>query len=135
MTDDGTMHRIRVLVVDDEPSICRAVSLALTRAGCEAYTALSGDAALDVLHALTIDVLLLDLRMPGMRGDVLFELAASIQPPLRHHTLFMTGDITERAQALVAACRSPFLRKPFDLADLVGAVRALAPRSRRDASA
>ena len=135
MTENGLSQRIRVLVVDDEPSICRALSLALERAGCEPHIALSGDAALNILHAHPIDVLLLDLRMPGMRGDVLFELAAAIQPALRHRTLFMTGDITERAQRMIAACQSPVLRKPFDLSDLVGAVRALAPRSRRDASA
>lgn len=132
MTESEFVQPIRVLVVDDEPSICRAVSLALSRAGLEAHTALSGDAALDVLRAMPVDVLLLDLRMPGMRGDVLFELAAAIQPALRHHTLFMTGDITERAQQLVAECNAPFLRKPFDLKDLVGAVRALVPRSRLD---
>lgn len=135
MTENGFVQPIRVLVVDDEPSICRAVALALTRAGCEAQYALSGDAALEILRAAPVDVLLLDLRMPGMRGDVLFELASAIQPQLRRRTLFMTGDITERAERLVAACGSPLIRKPFDLADLVGAVRALAPRRRRDVSA
>lgn len=127
--------RARVLIVDDEPSICKAVALALARAGFAVRTAINGDDALAILREETFDVLLLDLRIPGMRGDVIFELAAAQQPHLRAHTLFMTGDITERAQRLIAACKCNFLRKPFDVADLVGAVSALAPAPARDASA
>jgi DNA-binding NtrC family response regulator len=121
----------RVLVVDDEPSICRALALALRRAGYEALTAQSGDGALAQLKAGHVDVLLLDFRIPDLRGDALFELAASMQPHLRRRTLFMTGDITERAQQLIEACGCPLVRKPFDLTDVIGAIAALLPRRER----
>ena len=117
----------RVLVVDDEPSICKALTIALSRAGYDAIAALNGESALAIVRSEHVDVLLLDLRIPDMRGDVIFELAASHQPHLRYQTLFMTGDITERAHKLIAACKCHFLRKPFDLRDMTDAVAALSP--------
>jgi DNA-binding NtrC family response regulator len=120
--------QLRVLIIDDEPSICKALSMALTRTGYDAIAAQSGEAALAVIREEHIDVMLVDFRIPDMRGDVIFELAAAIQPHLRHQTLFMTGDITERAHQLIAACKCHFLRKPFDLSDMWDSIAAIAPR-------
>lgn len=125
----------RALVVDDEPSICRALQIALSRAGIDASTAESGDAALAKLRTEHFDVMIVDLRMPDVRGDVLFELAAAIQPHLRHRTLFTTGDITDRAERLIGACNCPMLRKPFEISDVVGTVRALLPKAREESTA
>ena len=125
---------IRVLVVDDEPSICKALTMALSRAGFEAIAAQSGESALAIIRSEHVDVMLIDLRIPDMRGDVIFEVAAGHQPHLRYQTLFMTGDITERAHKLIAACKCHFLRKPFDLRDMLDAVTALAPRHTQDAA-
>jgi len=125
---------VRVLVVDDEPSICKALTMALSRAGYEAIAAQSGESALAIIRSEHVDVMLIDLRIPDMRGDVIFEVAAGHQPHLRYQTLFMTGDITERAHKLIAACKCHFLRKPFDLRDMTDAVAALAPRHTQDAA-
>lgn len=119
-----------VLLVDDEPAICKALSLALTRAGFRVSTALSGETATSVVRAEHVDILVLDLRIPDMRGDTFFELAAALQPHLRSRTLFTTGDITERAQELIEACRCPMLRKPFDLKDLIDWVKGVQPKSK-----
>jgi DNA-binding NtrC family response regulator len=116
-----------VLLVDDEPAICKALALALTRAGFRVSTALSGETAMSVVRGEHVDVFVVDLRIPDMRGDALFELASAIQPQLRSRTLFTTGDITERAQELIEACRCPLLRKPFDLKDLIDWVRGVQP--------
>lgn len=125
----------RVLIVDDEPSICRAIQIALSRAGIDGVVAESGDAALAKLRTEQFDVMICDLRMPDLRGDVLFELAAAIQPQLRHRTLFTTGDITDRAERLIDACKCPMLRKPFELSDVVDTVRAMLPPAREESSA
>ena len=122
----------RVLIVDDEPAICKALLVALKRAGYDAIAAQSGDSALTVLSRERVDVLLLDLRIPDTRGDVVFELAAATHLHLRHQTLFMTGDISERAHKLIQACKCPSIRKPFDLDDMIAAIDALVPRRRRD---
>jgi DNA-binding NtrC family response regulator len=117
----------RVLVVDDEPSICRALTIALSRAGYDVDSALSGEAAHEMLRSTHFDVLFLDLRIPDVRGDVLFHLAASLQPHLRHRTLFSTGDVSERAQALIDECQCPVIRKPFKLDDVLAAIAMLCP--------
>ena len=129
---DGMLsERVRVLVVDDEPAICRALTIALTRAGYDAVSAQSGDGALSVLASEHVDVMVIDLRIPDTRGDVVFELAAATHPHLRHQTLFMTGDISERAYKLILSCKCPSLRKPFELKELIGAVEALVPHRER----
>ena len=125
-------ERTRVLVVDDEPAICRALSIALSRAGYDVLTAQSGDAALSMLSTERVDVMVIDLRIPDTRGDVVFELAAATHPHLRHRTLFMTGDISEKAHKLILSCKCPSVRKPFELRELITAVAALAPHRGRD---
>jgi DNA-binding response OmpR family regulator len=125
-------ERVRVLIVDDEPAICRALKLALERAGYDAVAAQSGDSALTVLSLEPVDVLLLDLRIPDTRGDVVFELAAATHPHLRHQTLFMTGDISERSSKLIQSCNCPMIKKPFELAEMIAQIGALAPRRARE---
>ena len=122
----------RVLVVDDEPAICKALTMALARAGFDAVAAQTGESALAILRSERVEVLVVDLRIPDTRGDVIFELAAAIHPHLRSQTLFLTGDISERALRLIAACKCPSLRKPFELRELIDAVSALAPMIREE---
>lgn len=132
---ESGMHRerIKVLVVDDEPAICKALTIALERAGYEAIAAQSGDSALALIGKVHVDVLLIDLRIPDTRGDVVFELAAATQPHLRKQTVFMTGDISERAQKLISSCKCTMLRKPFELRQMIAAIDAVAPKQRLDA--
>ena len=128
-------QRRRVLIVDDEPSICRALTIALSRGGYDAASAHSGEAAHAMLRADHYDVLVLDLRIPDVRGDVLFHLAVSLQPHLRRQTLFITGDVTERAQALIDDCQCPLLRKPFKLEDVLATVATMCPGQQASESA
>ena len=132
--DEDAMMRepVRVLVVDDEPAICKALMIALQRAGYDARSAQSGDSALALLGREHIDVLLIDLRIPDTRGDVVFELAAATHPHLRHQTVFMTGDISERATRLIASCKCPMLKKPFELREMLSAVAELVPERKLD---
>jgi DNA-binding NtrC family response regulator len=110
---------VRVLVVDDETTILRALGIALGRAGYDVKTAETGESARALLQAEHFDAMIVDLRIPDMRGDVLFELAASLQPHLRTHTLFTTGDASDRAIELIEACQCPVLPKPFDLGEML----------------
>jgi DNA-binding response OmpR family regulator len=131
--ESGThQQRPRVLIVDDEPAICNVLKVALERAGYDAIAAQSGDSALTVLTLEHVDVLLLDLRIPDTRGDVVFELAAATHPHLRTRTLFMTGDISDRALRLIESCKCPVIRKPFALRELIAQVDALVPRPERE---
>jgi len=124
---------LRALVVDDEPSICRLLGKALSDLGYEAVTAQSGESALAIIRAEHVDVLLLDFRIPDMRGDIIFEIAAATQPHLAYQTLFMTGDILEVSKALIRACKCNYLQKPFGLDVLTDALAAIAPRVKETA--
>jgi DNA-binding NtrC family response regulator len=126
---------IRVLVVDDEPAICKAFQLCLERNGYEALTAQTCDAMSLILLAGRVDVLIMDMKIGMDRGDWVFETAKSFQPHLALSTAFMTGDITSRAEELVGQYNCPLLRKPFDLRDLLNVVHELSPRQAQDASA
>ena len=118
-------ERVRILVVDDEPSICRALTIAFSRDGYDVRAVDSGEVALSLLRAEHFDCMVVDLRVPDMRGDVLFELASSLQPQLRTATVFTTGDASELAQDLIGACGCPLLAKPFDLSELLQRVEQM----------
>lgn len=129
-----TVGRMRILIVDDEPTILRALQIAMTRAGYAVEIRESGESALELLRRERVDALLVDLRIPDLRGDVLFELAAALQPHLRTQTLFVTGDQSARGVELLEACGCPVLPKPFDLKELIARTDAMLLRV-RDASA
>ena len=123
------VQAVRVLIVDDEAPICRAVSLALQQAAYDVTTARSAESAYSLLKTEHFDVMIIDLRIPDERGDVIFEFAAGEQPHLRYASIFLTGDISDQAAKLMAACKIPVLMKPFELDDLLDAVRSLSPRA------
>ena len=116
---------IRVLVVDDEPSICQALSALFGLHGLEVVTVLTAADALNALATSAFDVLLIDLRLRDRRGDVLFREAIGANPALRDRTLFMTGDITAEAERIIAETDCPFLHKPFDITLAVQSIAAL----------
>ncbi|MBI2796609.1 MAG: response regulator [Gemmatimonadetes bacterium] len=122
----------RVLIVDDEAAIARALALALTRDGWACVQATSAEQAQARLREEMFDAMVLDLRLSDMRGDVLLHVAASLQPHLAERSLFMTGDISAKAEALIEATHCPFVRKPFDLADVLAVLRDMVPRREAD---
>lgn len=121
-------ERLRVLVVEDEVAIARAVVTYLQRAGFDVISTQSGDTAINYMKREHVDILLVDLRIPDMRGDIVFESGAAHQPQLRHQTVFMTGDLSERAMDLVHWCNCPVLPKPFELSAMLAMVNSVAPR-------
>lgn len=123
-TADG-LHPLRLLIVDDEPSICQALSMLFRWHGIEVATALSAADAIRVLAESQLDVLLIDLRLRDARGDAVFRAAVEKDPTFRERTLFMTGDITVEAERVIAATNCPYLRKPFDITLAVQAIAAL----------
>lgn len=123
-TADGP-HPVRVLVVDDEPSICQALSMLLAWHGIEAATALTAADAYQAIAESQFDVLLIDLRLRDARGDAVFRAAVERDTSYRERTLFMTGDITTEAERIITATNCPYLRKPFDVTLAVQAIAAL----------
>ncbi len=110
-----------VLVVDDEMNIRRTISRSLKNADCQVETAVNGEEALAIIEAHVPDVVLLDMRMPGMSGlDLLKELSErKIQTKIVIITAYGTVENAVEAMKLGAV---DFLQKPFtpkDIRDLV----------------
>lgn len=118
----------RCLIVDDEPAIGRALSLALARDGWSCVHATSAEQAQACLRDDTFDAMIVDLRLNDMRGDVFLHVACALQANLATSTLFMTGDISPKADALLAVTRCPCVHKPFDLFEVTAQMRRFLPR-------
>ena len=74
----GAWYLLQILIVDDEKDFVEMFSMRLTRQGERVSTAYSGQEALDLLEKTAIDVVILDIRMPGMDGiETLKKIKAS----------------------------------------------------------
>ena len=95
----------RVLVVDDHPGIAEAVAAMVRASGCEVAVVHSGEAAMDFLRAGDVDLLILDVSMPGMSGlEVLREMGAEGILPVTPVLMFSaSGEFRERSMQLGAA--------------------------------
>ena len=119
-SDDGAATAQQtVLIVDDQPDLCRIASLLLQRSGFRVLSANDADDAKTLARDNpNIDVLLTDVDMPGTSGDELAAWFRQISP--QTEVIFMSGDPAELLQ------REPCLsvRKPFvDIELLGGTVR------------
>jgi PAS domain S-box-containing protein len=116
--------RARILAVDDDELVLRAVSRLLSPLH-EVTSVGSGEEALARLAAERFDAVLCDLMMPGMSGMDLQDALAARGDPAAGHTVFMTGGaFTLRAQAFLASSGRPTLAKPFTPDELLAAIEA-----------
>ena len=118
----------RILIVDDEETVCRSIRKALQRDDYEIDAALSGEEALKMEAEKKYDVIIVDLMMPGLNGMDLLKSLKAASPAVQ--VVMITGYPTMKntLQALQIGAFD-FLPKPFlpyDLRNLVA--RALAAR-------
>jgi putative nucleotidyltransferase with HDIG domain len=122
------MESIRVLVVDDEASLREALSTYFRKLGYQVDTAGSGDEALEKLRQNPFDLMLLDVRMPGMSGIDVVPEALHARPELAIVMLSAMNDATSAAICMQRGALD-YLTKPIELTDLGQAVdRALKRR-------
>ncbi|MEH8021952.1 MULTISPECIES: sigma 54-interacting transcriptional regulator [Rheinheimera] len=107
----------RLLLVDDDPSLLRLLTLRLEGEGYQVISADSAEAALPLLTKHSVDVVLSDLRMPGLDGMSLFDEIAKRYPGLPVVLMTAHGSIPE---AVAATQRGVFgfLTKPLNTAEL-----------------
>jgi DNA-binding NtrC family response regulator len=107
-----------VLVVDDEPSVCHALSRALATEGYKVLTAESGVEALRLLHDQPVQVIISDQRMPELSGIDLLKLVRVRYP--RVVRIMLTGD--KDPETTIRSINEGevyrFIRKPWRNADL-----------------
>lgn len=116
----------RILVVDDEPQIVRALSINLRARRYEVHTATTGKEALATAASHPPDLVILDLGLPDLDGvEVIHGLRGWCHAPI----LVLSGrsDSTDKVEALDAGA-DDYLTKPFGVDELLARLRALTRR-------
>jgi DNA-binding NtrC family response regulator len=104
----------RVLIVDDHPAECELLQDALRAAGFEARSVTDGAGALEALAVSPFDVVLTDLKMPGMSGTQLCRAISEVAPHVPVVLVTAFGSIDSAVEAMRAGAYD-FLTKPFDV--------------------
>ena len=106
----------RVLVLDDNTMITQMLGSMLDMFGYQTATANAGEEALELLAYDRFDVVLSDLRMPGMDGQEFYRRAIAEHPELARRIVFLTGySVGHGAREFLEATACPLLTKPCSL--------------------
>jgi two-component system KDP operon response regulator KdpE len=122
----------RVLLVDDDAQILRAVRTSLQARGFDVFTAGNGETALDVLAMGedAIDVVVLDLGLPGIDGQQVIERARGwTAVPI---IVLSVRDAQEQKVAALDAGADDYVTKPFGIPELVARIHAVRRRAEPD---
>lgn len=121
---EGAGETVRVMVVDDETDFLQSVKAVLERRRLSVTTAESGEAALGLLAENLVDVIVLDVKMPGMSGlDVLRRVRRDY--PSVQVILLSGHPSVDAAVEGVRLGASEYLQKPPDIEHLAGTIRKL----------
>ncbi|AKJ28623.1 response regulator [Caldimonas brevitalea] len=123
---------MKLLLVEDDDSMARALHLALERRGFDVEVCGNGTDALQRLRHAPPDLTLLDLTIPGMDGLAVLQKARAQGVTAPILVLTARGAVGDRIQGLNAGA-DDYLAKPFDLDELEARVRALLRRAHGDA--
>ena len=122
-----------VLVVDDDAQIRRALRTGLRARGHDVLTAPNGETALDVLSGTPVDLLILDLGLPGIDGlEVIRRLRGWLEIPVI--VLSVRESHAEKVAALDAGA-DDYVTKPFSIDELLARMRAVRRRAAGEAAA
>jgi len=113
-----------ILVIDDEPSVVRALAALLRRDGYRVATATNGRHALAQLQEQHYDVIVCDLRMPELDGPAFYAILTRQYPALRQRVIFLTGDTSgEASRTFLTQSGRPWLRKPSPITTIRRAIQ------------
>jgi len=119
----------RALVIDDEEPVVSLMRRILEQLGCQVTTAHSGEEALSHLDDKEFDVILSDLKMPGMSGQELYTQLKEKSPDVAERFIFVTGDvITPSTSDFIQGSGRPGLSKPFTLGEIAMVLQEMLER-------
>ncbi|WP_145203890.1 EAL domain-containing protein [Planctomycetes bacterium Poly30] len=124
-TDSREDRTIRVLLVDDEPEVTRAMKVGLRKSGWAIETADSGDDALALCREQPFDVVVSDERMPGMQGSDLLTIIKLKYPDTLRVTLSGQASLERVVHSINAAEVHRFLLKPCPPSEVKATIEEL----------
>jgi DNA-binding NtrC family response regulator len=120
----------KILLVDDEAGVRRSLSQYLQRFGFQTEAASDGHDALAKLKESHFDIVISDMRMPGLSGEELYWAINQKYPELATRMIFTSGDMSnERTVAFLASCGCTGLEKPYELQTLLAEIERLQNRT------
>lgn len=132
----GSAPSKHVLVVEDEPTVARLIADVLGEEGHRVTTLLDSRQAIAQAEQGRYDLVICDLKMPGLDGRHFYQWLARTENPLRNRIIFVTGDtLTARTLEFLERNRLPYLPKPFRIDELKAAVHRLLHEGRTRAQA
>ncbi|MBD5786087.1 response regulator transcription factor [Cellulosimicrobium terreum] len=130
MSVEGQVSGNRVLVVDDDPGLLRAMAITLRVHGWDVTTAASGRAGIDAAATTHPDVVLLDLGLPDVSGlDVITAVRGWSRVPIIVLSARQLGD--DKVDALDAGA-DDYVTKPFAMPELMARLRAAVRRTAQE---
>jgi len=118
---------VRILIVEDEPRIVGLLERGLGAHGHQVSSASDGEDGLEMAGDEGIDLMILDIGLPGMSGQEVLRRVRARRPDLPALMLTARDDVASKVQALDAGA-DDYLTKPFALEELLARVRALSRR-------
>jgi len=129
-SDNGQPVDGKLLVVEDEPSICELLAASLRYAGFQVVTAAAGNDAVEQAGRHRPDLIVLDIMLPDMDGfDVVRRLRSGTHTPV----VFLTArDATDDKIRGLTLGGDDYVTKPFSLEEVIARIRAVLRRTRGD---
>jgi two-component system alkaline phosphatase synthesis response regulator PhoP len=123
--------RRRLLLVEDDPTLRQALAFNLTREGYEVSTAADGESALEAARSERLDLVLLDVMLPGMSGVEVLRVLRREGVTTPVIILSAKGDEIDRVVGLKIGA-DDYVAKPFSRPELLARIEAVMRRGRRE---
>jgi DNA-binding NtrC family response regulator len=124
----GEVQKLRILIVDDEEELVHALMERLQLRGMDAHGAVTGKEALERIGSETFDVVLLDVKMPGLGGMKVIKEIKNQRPGLQ--VIMLTGHSSAQdAEKGMRLGAFEYLQKPVNIDDLCRILRAAGKES------
>jgi CheY-like chemotaxis protein len=114
------------LVIEDEPIISRICKRVLMTKGYDVEIATSGLVAKEILQNKSYDIILSDIKTPGMNGMELYRHLEKTRPTLTQKVIFSTGDVLSgNIGEFLREVKRPYLAKPFTVDELLAVIESV----------
>ena len=114
-------NKHQILVVDDDPDLRACLSSELRSEGYDVFSVMGGEEAISIIQKRPFDLVLLDIRMPGVDGFKVLKFIKKNYPTDRVIMLTAFADIINEIESRIQGAEA-FVKKPYDVADLLATI-------------